>query len=42
MTLCIILTVLGAASVVLYVSEKLRAFTPRAVLRKILVSSLFV
>lgn len=42
MTLCITFTVLGAAALVLYVSEKLRAFTPRAVLRKTLVSAFFV
>ena len=42
MNLCIIFTVLGAAALVLYVSEKLRAFTPRAVLRKTLVSAFFV
>lgn len=42
MTLCILFTVLGTASLMLYVSEKLRAFTPRAVLRKTLVSAFFV
>lgn len=42
MKLCILFTVLGAAALVLYVSEKLRAFTPRAVLRKTLVSAFFV
>lgn len=42
MTLSIVFTVLGAISLVLYVAEKLRAFTPRAVLRKTLVSAFFV
>lgn len=42
MNLSVIFTVLGALSLVLYVSEKLRRFTPRAVLRKTLVSAFFV
>lgn len=42
MTLCFVLTALGAAALVLYLCEKLRTFSPRAVLRKTLVSALFV
>ena len=42
MTLCFVLTTLGAAALVLYLCEKLRTFSPRAVLRKTLVSALFV
>ena len=42
MTLCVILTVLGAAVLILYLKEKIRAYSPLALMLKSAVSALFL